>query len=143
MSQPLMSVVRTANSPDQAKMFVALLQAEGIPAHVDGDGLVDEFVTSRRMMNLTGVKVLVPTSSLEPRPARAGRDRRGRTRTPGARGRGSGVAAAVGAAARHFFGAGLFMPCWIACSPASKMLIQSPPFLPPAARFLASSSRRC
>ncbi|MBL8728575.1 MAG: DUF2007 domain-containing protein [Planctomycetes bacterium] len=65
MSQPLMSVVRTANSPDQAKMFVALLQADGIPAHVDGDGLVDEFVTSRRMMNLTGVKVLVPTASLE------------------------------------------------------------------------------
>jgi predicted methyltransferase MtxX (methanogen marker protein 4) len=64
MSQPLMSVVRTADSPDQAKMFVALLQAEGIPAHIDGDGLADEFMTSRRLMNLAGVKVLVPTSSL-------------------------------------------------------------------------------
>ncbi len=64
MNPPLMSVVRIANSPDQAKMFAALLQAEGIPAHVDGDGLADEFVTSRRLMNLTGVKVLVPTASL-------------------------------------------------------------------------------
>ena len=64
MNQPLMSVVRIANSPDQAKLFVALLQGEGIPAHIDGDGLADEFVTSRRIMNLAGVKVLVPTASL-------------------------------------------------------------------------------
>jgi len=65
MSDPLTTVVRTANSPDQAKLFVALLEAEGIPARVDGDGLADEFVTSRRMLNLTGVRVYVPTASLE------------------------------------------------------------------------------
>lgn len=65
MSEPLMSVVRVANSPDQAKMFAALLQGEGIPAHIDGEGLVDEFVSSRRLLNLTGVRVLVPTTSLE------------------------------------------------------------------------------
>lgn len=64
MSQPLTSVVRTANSPDQAKLFVALLEAAGIPAHVDGDGLADEFATSRRMMNLVGVRVRVPTPAL-------------------------------------------------------------------------------
>lgn len=65
MSQPLMSVVRVANSPEQAKMFAALLQGEGIPAHIDGDGLVDEFATSRRLMNLASVRVMVPTASLE------------------------------------------------------------------------------
>ena len=65
MTQPLMSVVRVAASPDQAKLFVALLEGAGIPAHVDGDGLADEFVTSRRLMNLAAVKVLVPTASLE------------------------------------------------------------------------------
>lgn len=65
MTAPLMSVVRVANSPEQAKMFAALLQGEGIPAHIDGDGLADEFVTSRRLMNLAGVRVMVPTSSLE------------------------------------------------------------------------------
>lgn len=64
MTAPLMSVVRVANSPEQAKMFAALLQGEGIPAHVDGDGLVDEFATSRRMMNLVSVRVLVPTACL-------------------------------------------------------------------------------
>ena len=65
MSTPLTTVVRTANSPDQAKMFVALLEAEGIPAHVDGDGLADEFATSRRRLNLVGVRVRVPTAALE------------------------------------------------------------------------------
>lgn len=65
MTEPLYRVVRTANTPDQAQLFVALLQAEGIPAHVDGAGLADEFVTSRRMLNLAAVKVLVPTASLE------------------------------------------------------------------------------
>ena len=56
-------VVRTAATPAQAKVFVALLQAEGIPAHIDGDSLVDEFIMSRRLMNLTGVRVLVPADA--------------------------------------------------------------------------------
>ncbi|MBL9080103.1 MAG: DUF2007 domain-containing protein [Planctomycetes bacterium] len=59
------TVVRVANSPTQAKLFVALLEGAGIPAYVEGDGLVDEFVTSRRMLNLSGVRVFVPTASLE------------------------------------------------------------------------------
>lgn len=64
MSTPIMSVARIAASPAQAKVFVAMLQAEGIPARVDGDDLVDEFAAAQRLMNLMGTRVLVPTSSL-------------------------------------------------------------------------------
>lgn len=59
-----MSVARIAASPAQAKVFVAMLQAEGIPARVDGDDLVDEFAAAQRLMNLMGTRVLVPTSAL-------------------------------------------------------------------------------
>ncbi len=65
MTQPIASAVRVAATPEQAKIFVALLQAEGIPAHVDGSSLADEFAMSRRLMNLGGTRVMVPTSSLE------------------------------------------------------------------------------
>lgn len=65
MTQPLASTVRIATTPEQAKILVAQLQAEGIPAHVDGNSLADEFAMSRRLMNLTGVRVMVPTKSLE------------------------------------------------------------------------------
>jgi hypothetical protein len=61
---PIESVVRVAATPAQAKVFVAMLQAEGIPARVDGDSLADEFAASRRLMNLMGTRVMVPTSSL-------------------------------------------------------------------------------
>lgn len=64
MTDPIASVVRTANTPSQAKVWAALLQAEGIPARVDGDVLADEIAVSMRVMNRSGVKVLVPTSSL-------------------------------------------------------------------------------
>jgi hypothetical protein len=64
MREPIETAVRTANTPAQAKVFVAMLQAEGIPARVDGESLTDEFAASRRLMNLAGVKVMVPTSSL-------------------------------------------------------------------------------
>lgn len=57
-------VVRTASTPSQAKVFVTLLQAEGIPAYIEGDSLTDEFAASQRLMNLLGVKVLVPASEL-------------------------------------------------------------------------------
>ncbi|HLQ38645.1 MAG TPA: hypothetical protein VK348_12630 [Planctomycetota bacterium] len=53
-------VVRTATTPAEARVLVALLQAEGIPAHVDGDSLSDEVAVSRRLMNLNGVRVQVP-----------------------------------------------------------------------------------
>jgi len=65
MSQPIATVVRVAATPEQAKIFVALLQAEGIPAHTDGDSLADEVAMSRRLINLAGTRVMVPTSSLE------------------------------------------------------------------------------
>jgi CBS domain-containing protein len=65
MSDPNTVVVKIASSPAQAKIFVALLQGEGIPAFVDGDSLTDEFAMSRKLMNLAGVKVMVPKSSLE------------------------------------------------------------------------------
>lgn len=65
MAGPIESVVRTAQTPEQAKVFVAMLMAEGIPARTDGESLADEFATSRRLMNLLGTKVMVPTQSLE------------------------------------------------------------------------------
>ena len=59
------AVARVATTPNEAKILVALLQAEGIPAHVDGESLADEVALSQRAMNLQGVRVIVPTSSLE------------------------------------------------------------------------------
>lgn len=64
VEQPLASVVKVAADPAQAKLIAARLQAEGIPAYIDGDSLADEMAMSQRLMNLTGVKVLVPTASL-------------------------------------------------------------------------------
>ncbi len=65
MNAPTTSVVRIASTAAQAKIFVALLQAEGIPAHTDGDSLADEVAVSRRLIHLNGTRVLVPTNSLE------------------------------------------------------------------------------
>lgn len=65
MSQPITSVVKVATTAAQAKIFAALLQAEGIPAHVDGDSLADGVAISRRLVNLNGTSVMVPTGSLE------------------------------------------------------------------------------
>lgn len=65
MSQPIESLARVASSPAQAKIFVAMLAAEGIPARVDGDSLVDEFAASQRLLNLVGTRVMVPTSALQ------------------------------------------------------------------------------
>ena len=65
MSQPIQSVARVANTPAQAKIFVAMLEAEGIPARIDGDSLADEFAVSQRLLNLSGTRVLVPTSALQ------------------------------------------------------------------------------
>lgn len=62
--RPLASVVKVAADPAQARLIAARLQAEGIPAYIDGDSLADEMAMSQRLMNLTGVKVLVPTASL-------------------------------------------------------------------------------
>ena len=64
MSKPISTVVKIASSPDQAKMFVAMLAAEGIPAFTDGSP-PDEFSMSQRMMNLSGVKIMVPTEAAD------------------------------------------------------------------------------
>ncbi|HEX5053625.1 MAG TPA: hypothetical protein VFZ65_17735 [Planctomycetota bacterium] len=65
MSEPIATVARIAATPEQAKIFVAMLQAEGIPARIEGDSLADEVAVSRRLMNLGGTRVLVPTASLQ------------------------------------------------------------------------------
>jgi hypothetical protein len=65
MSQPIESLACVASTPAQAKMFVAMLAAEGIPARVDGDSLADEVASSQRLMNLVGTRVMVPNSALQ------------------------------------------------------------------------------
>jgi hypothetical protein len=58
------AVACIASTPAAAKVFVARLQAEGIPARVEGDSLADEFAASRRLLNLMGTRVLVPRQAL-------------------------------------------------------------------------------
>ncbi|MBM4062350.1 MAG: hypothetical protein FJ265_14820 [Planctomycetes bacterium] len=48
MSQPIATVAVVATTAVQAKVFAALLQAEGIPAHIDGDGITDHCVVTDR-----------------------------------------------------------------------------------------------
>ena len=64
MSEPISSVVRTAKTPQQAKIFVAVLRGAGIPAFTDA-APPDEFAMSQQMMNLTSTKVKVPSDALE------------------------------------------------------------------------------
>ena len=65
MSTPIEALVKVAATPGQAKVWVTMLQANGIPARVDGDSLVDEFAAARRLMNLMGVNVMVPANCVE------------------------------------------------------------------------------
>lgn len=65
MTDRIESVLCTAATPAQAKIYVALLQAQGIPARIEGESLADEFAASQRLMGLLGSRVFVPTSSLE------------------------------------------------------------------------------
>lgn len=65
MTTPIEALVKVAATPAQAKVWVSMLQANGIPARVDGDSLVDEFAAARRLMNLMGCNVMVPANSLE------------------------------------------------------------------------------
>lgn len=55
-------VIRTAATPAEAQVLVALLQSAGIPAHVEGTALADEFALSRRLLNLHCVRVVVPAA---------------------------------------------------------------------------------
>lgn len=65
MSKSIELLAKVAATPGQAQVWVTLLQANGIPARVDGDSLVDEFAASRRLMNLMGVNVMVPADCVE------------------------------------------------------------------------------
>jgi hypothetical protein len=58
-------LARIASTAAEAKVLVALLRGEGIAATVDGDSLADEIAISRRLMNLNGVRILVPAAQLE------------------------------------------------------------------------------
>jgi len=58
-------LARVASTAAEAKVLVALLRGEGIEATVDGDSLADEIAISRRLMNLNGVRILVPPPQLE------------------------------------------------------------------------------
>jgi hypothetical protein len=62
---PISSIAAIATSPTEAKIFIAKLASEGIPAFSDGASLPDEFAMSQRMMNLSSVAVMVPTDTLE------------------------------------------------------------------------------
>lgn len=62
MTEPISTVVKVAKTPEQAKIFVAMLRAEGIPAFSDSQ-TQDEFAMSQRMLNLSSVKVMVPSSA--------------------------------------------------------------------------------
>ena len=48
-----------------AKLLVALLESEGIAATVEGEGLVDEFAMSQRLLNTAGTTVKVRQEDLE------------------------------------------------------------------------------
>ncbi len=65
MSNPIEAVACVATTPAQAKVFVATLMAEGIPARIEGENLTDELAASRRLMNLIGTRVMVPTKCVE------------------------------------------------------------------------------
>lgn len=64
MSEPISTVVRIASTPQQAKLFVAILRGAGIPAFTDA-ATPDEFSMSQQLMNLTSTKVKVPSDALE------------------------------------------------------------------------------
>ncbi len=65
MNSPISTVVKVASTPDQAKIYVAMLEAAGIPAFIDGNSSVDEFAMSQRMLNVSNVRVMVPTEAAE------------------------------------------------------------------------------
>ncbi|MFK7739507.1 MAG: hypothetical protein AB8H80_04220 [Planctomycetota bacterium] len=65
MSESSHTVVKVSGTPEQAKICVAMLQAEGIPAFTDAQSAPDEFAMSQRLMNLSGSKVMVPNSAVD------------------------------------------------------------------------------
>ena len=51
MNEPISTVVKVASTPDQARIYVAMLEAEGIPAFVDGNSSADEFAMICRCLS--------------------------------------------------------------------------------------------
>ena len=59
------TLLHTASTQQDAEMLHSLLEASGIPAHVEGVGLADEFASIRRLANLVSVRVFVREQDLE------------------------------------------------------------------------------
>lgn len=60
LDKPGFVVLTQAENAFRAQFLAGALEAEGIPTHVDGDHLADEFAMSQKMMGLIQVRVLVP-----------------------------------------------------------------------------------
>lgn len=60
-----LTVFKRASSPLEAELIASVLRSAGIPVHVGGGMLADEFAVSQRLMNLSSVDVLVPADRLE------------------------------------------------------------------------------
>lgn len=63
MNEPI--CIHVARNPIDAKIVVAMLQGEGIPAYAEGDMPNDTFSLSQQMLNLRGTRIIVPASSRE------------------------------------------------------------------------------
>lgn len=55
----------TAKNNIEAKIIAALLETAGIPTHVPGQSLQDEFAMVQNMMGVGAVDVMVPPDALE------------------------------------------------------------------------------
>lgn len=64
MTKPIAAVAAVATTPDLAKVLAARLNATDIPAFVEGDSLEDAVGLSRRLMNTSGTRVMVPSQSI-------------------------------------------------------------------------------
>ena len=63
-SRPEPVVFHTAANPVEGRIVAGILQEAGIPTYVQGELLSDEFAVSRRLMNLQGVTLHVPSDRL-------------------------------------------------------------------------------
>jgi hypothetical protein len=65
LDKPGYVVLTEASNTFQAQFLAGALESEGIPTHVDGDHLADEFAMSQKMLGLIKVRVMVPEDRLE------------------------------------------------------------------------------
>jgi hypothetical protein len=64
-SRPELTVFKRASSPIEAELIAGVLRSAGIPVHVGGGMLTDEFAVTQRMLNLSAVDVLVPSDRVD------------------------------------------------------------------------------